>query len=366
MGEKNNAVRIIEYIVNITTITNKWLMWCEGNTPEQAVFVPSIFQMRDAYSHLIKMFGKGMEKSILNSNSSNYNLLFEEEYSVKQLEEAFTHSTRAFYDCADYILLVIKDEIEYNEENDDQMFFDLRSKLLENDTYITKLRSSKAEDMEGNYENIKKWDLFLQLITSSYTFGDIEIELLKVLSEIKTKLNIIEGRFSSDIIKNHCPTFYEDKRIIVELEKMPSDFDAYLKDDGIVSQQVLENSQKWCDDIIEELKDKIKRANQYSATLDGLQKMMANSNVIHKRNNVLKTIWGFVSAIISWMITNILSSTFLFDLSVTLPNQSDSISVTRMNLMLLFPFIVIGAIVFLVGYGIVVGISRLVLKNRKK
>lgn len=295
MGDKKSAAKIIEHIVNITSITNKWLMWCEGNTPDQCVFVPSIFQMRDAYSHLIKIFGYGIDKNIVNSTNDDFISLFNEEYSIKQLEEAFTHSTRAFYDCADYILLVIKQDIDECEENDDKMFLDLRSKLLKNDTYITKLRSAKSEDMDGNYNNIKKWDLFLQLITSSYVFGDIEFELLGISNEIKAKLDIIESNYSPEIIKNHCPSFYEDKKIILELETKPSDFDKYLKDDSVVSNQVLENSEQWCKKIVDDIKEKIAKGKAYSARLDGLQKMMSNSNVIHKRNNILKAIWGFES-----------------------------------------------------------------------
>lgn len=366
MEDKNNAANIIEYIVNITTITNKWLMWCEGNTPDQCIFVPSIFQMRDAYSHLIKLFGKGMENKTINSENDDFTSLFKEEYSIKQLEEAFTHCTRAFYDCADYILLVIKQDIDECEKNDNKMFLDLRNKLLKNETNIAKLRSAKSEDMQGNYDNIKNWDLFLQLITSSYSFGDIEFELLSIYNEVRTKLDIIENKFSSDIIKNHCPSFYEDKKIILELETKPSDFDEYLEDDGIVSAEVLENSEQWCKTIVEDINNRIKKGRAYSAQLDGLQKMMSSSNVIQKRNNILKAVWGFASVIISWITTNLLSSAFLFGLSTTLPEQSQTISSTKLNLFLLFPFIVICIIVFFVGYSIIKLISKGILKYQKK
>lgn len=366
MEEKNSTVKIIEHIVNITSLTNKWLMWCEGNTPDQSVFVPSIFQMRDAYSHIIKLFGKGIDKDIISTNNEDFNALFDEKYSIKQLEEAFAHSTRAFYDCADYILLVIKEDIDECERNDSKMFLNLRSKLLKNDTYITELRSAKSEDMDGNYENIKKWDLFLQLITSSYVFGDIEFELLRLSNEIQTKLDFIENNFLPEIIKNHSPSFYEDKSIILELEAVPEDFDKYLKDDDFIMSQVFENSQEWCNKIVEKLKEKIQKANEYSARLDGLQKIMANSNVIHKRKNLLKAIWGFLSGVISWIVTNLLSSTFLFDFSITLPDQSQTISATKMNLLLLCPFIVIFLLVFVIGYAILNAIFKKRLKKNRK
>ena len=107
-----------------------------------------------------------------------------------------------------------------------------------------------------------------------------------------------------------------------------------MENDDFITSQVLENSQQWCAEIVEKLKEKIKKANEYSAQLDGLQKIMSNSNVIHKRKNLFKTILGFVSGVISWIITNLLSSAFLFDFSVTLPDQSQTISATKMNFLL--------------------------------
>ena len=363
MDEGNNSIKIIEYIVNITSITNKWLMWCEENSPNQSVFVPSIFQMRDAFSHVIKLFGEGMKNEGFTEGNQDLNQLFKEDYSVKQLEEAFTHCTRAFYDCADHILLTIKKDVEESEQNNDKMFLDLRKKLLKNNTYIAHLRSSKSEDMNGNYDNIEKWDSFLQVITSAYVFGDVEFELLRISNEIKTKLNYIESKYPVEIIKNHSPHFYEEKKIIVELETLPSSFAEYLNDDEMLAKEVLENPQNWCSEILEELNDKIEKATVYSAKLDGLQKMMSNSNIVQKRNNILKIVWGFISTIISWVITNFLSSAFVFDYSITLPNDGGSISANKMNLLLLIPFIIICAIVFVVGYFVINAIIKKVLKK---
>jgi len=342
--KQKEAVEIIDYIVNVTSLANKWLMWCESNGPERSVFVPSIFQMRDAYSHIIKLMGNGIENKI-----DDMNLLFNNEYSIKQLEEAFSHCARAFYDCADYILLIVKEEIDQKGKT---TYLDLRSKLLKNDTYINELRSAKSEDIIGSYENIKKWDLFLQLITSSYVFGDFHIELIKAMKEIKTKLTVIENKFSSEIIKNHSPQFYEEKKILIELEELPQGWVDYIRDDSIVSEHVLENSQAWSENIVQELKEKIEKAHEYSAHLDGLQKVMLNSNVIQKRKTILKSVWGVISMCISWIITNFMSSTFMVNLSLDTTNQTQTVVVDRLNLHLLLPFIAVCAIVFLIGCGI--------------
>ncbi len=354
-----NANKIIEKLVNISEITNKWMMWCESNTPDKSVFVPSIFQMRDAYSHMIKLFGKGYETGYLTSDKNDFNALFNDDYSMKQLEEAFTHSTRAFYDCADYILLVIKQELDDCKHEKSPRFIDLRSKLLQNDKYITELRSAKSEDIDGNYENIQKWDLFLQLITSSYSFADYELELLKLRTEIYTKLNLIENKISPEIIKNHEPQFYEKKSILVKLETLPVELQKYIEDDGVVSKQLLENSQDWCNDIVTELKNKIKEAEEYSSFLDGLQKIMANSNNIQKRKSFIKTCWGFLSAGISWGLTNFLSSNMLTQQVINQEGTVESTTVDMFNLKLFIPFILGAMLIFALGLGAIKLISKI-------
>lgn len=353
---------VIENIVRVTAVTNKWMMWCESNSPDKAVFVPTVFQMRDAYSHIIQLFGKGFETGKISTESCDFNQLFHEEYSVKQLEEAFTHATRAFYDCADYILLVIKQDVVQCEENYGPRFVDLRSKLLEHDGYITELRSAKSEDMEGNCENIRKWNLFLQLITSAYVFADFDIELLKIISEIETKLNMIETKFSQEIIKNHDPQFYQNKTKLIELSTRPVELEKYLKDDSVVSEQLLENSQEWCENIVKELSDKIRAAEQYSASLDALQKVMANSNIIQKRRGFFKTGWGFVSTGLSWILTNLLSSQFMTKQVMNSEGQLQTTTVDKLNLQFLIPFLIGTVLIF----GLGVGVFKIISKWHKK
>lgn len=354
----NINISLIEKIVSITAITNKWMMWCEGNTPDKSVFVPSVFQMRDAYSHLIQLLGKGFENGFLKDEEYNFNLLFEHEYSIKQLEEAFTHSTRAFYDCADYILLVIKQDLDEEEKKHGLNYVDLRSKLLKNDSYITELRSSKSEDMDGNYENIKKWDLFLQLITSSYVFADIDIQLMSRIEQIKTKINVIESKFSAEIIKNHDPKFYENKKIILDLEKRPAELEKYFENDGMVSEELLENPQVWCNNIVNQLKEKIENAEKYSASLDALQRIMQNSNTIQKRNGLFNICWGFMSSAISWVIISLLSSRMLVKQVVSEDGQIKTSTVDKLNLQFLIPFVLGSVIIFVLGLGIAKLISK--------
>lgn len=308
MENNNTVAHIISNLVDVSEITNKWLMWCEGNSPDKSVFVPSIFQMRDAFAHILKIFGNGLQNELFTKETNDFNPIFQEEYSKKQLEEAFTHCARAFYDCADYILLIIKQEI--NEDIQSSRFLGLRNKILENDAYISKLRSSKSENMEKSYKNIQDWDLFLQGITSLYIFEDIDIKLINIISETNTRVRSIEEKFSETVIKNHDPKFYEKKLEFLNIDKLPDEIEKYF-DENVLFEELLENSQAWTSNIINEFNTKIKEAEKYNAHLIGLQKVMVYSNKLNKRRSLFKSAWGIISAIFSFIITNIIK-TYLF------------------------------------------------------
>lgn len=61
---------VLEQVINVTEMTNKWMRWCEQSLPSQSVFVPSVFQMRDAYSHVIRMFADGIVEQGLTEGAS--------------------------------------------------------------------------------------------------------------------------------------------------------------------------------------------------------------------------------------------------------------------------------------------------------
>lgn len=359
--EFGNVYKIIKNIVSISEITNKWLMWCEGNLPGQSVFAPSVFQMRDAYAHIVKLLGKGFQNGYLNEDSGDFDAVFNDGYSIKQLEEAFTHTSRAFYDCADYILLSVKNEVENTNPKKGTVFLDLRSKLLKNDSYISELRSSKSEDMAGNYENIKKWNLFLQLITSSYVFADLDLELSIQIESIKTKLNNIENHFTPEIIKNHEPKFYENKKALSNLSKYPDDLETYFSDDTIISKNLLENSSEWATNIANIMSNKIKDAQKYNSNLDALQEIMVNTNKIYKRSNFLKTCWCFISAAISWIITNMLSNRSTIVEVMNNEGNVESVTSKTTDIKFIAVFLLGCLIIYIIG----IGISKIKIKIKK-
>ncbi|MCH5273413.1 MAG: hypothetical protein J1E35_07045 [Lachnospiraceae bacterium] len=365
MDDMYNSVDILDYLVNISFLANKWLMWCESNTPDKSVFVPSIFQMRDAYSHFMALFGKGLEDDNFKSSNKDFNMLFEQKYSLKQLEEAFTHSARAFYDCADYILLTVEQDVAERRKNKEKLFLDLRGKLIDKRDYINKLRSSKSKDMAGSYKNILNWDKYLQVLTSAYIIEDFGIDWHGMINEIKTKINFIESSFSEEMIKNHSPNFYAGKSKLVEIETLPEGLDKYLTIDDYMFNEVIENPTEWCKENIGIIEEKITKAKEYSKELDTLQRMMANTKLISKRNNIIKTVWGFISAFISWFATDILSSVLLHDYTFTSPDQTQSISISKINLFFLFQFVGFCTAIFFIGILIINIVFNRILKKHK-
>lgn len=101
--------QILEQIINVTAMANKWMRWCEQSLPEQSVFVPSVFQMRDAYSHMIMMYAQGIKEQGLAEKEMEECQFDEVEFFrsdivTVQLNEIFNHILRAYFDTADYIV----------------------------------------------------------------------------------------------------------------------------------------------------------------------------------------------------------------------------------------------------------------------
>ena len=311
------------------------------------------------------MFGKGINDGLLSDvNSSDYVSFFSGVDTIKQLEEAFVHSTRAFYDCADYILLTIKQDVDESKKNNIHGFLNLRNQLVENDAYISELRSAKSESMEKTLENINKWDSFLQLITSAYIFKDYDVELREITAKIRLLVNSIEKQFEDSVIKNHDPNFYQNKQFIAELESLAKNFEKRFAKNGELLKDILENPQNWCDDIIDELKEKIQKAHEYESSLETLQSIMKNTGTITKRKSFIKTIIGFASTIVSWVITHFLSSKTLVQQTISTNDEVVSTRVDSLNIGSLLIFLVISFCVFLIGIGIYELILK--LKNSRK
>lgn len=74
MGERDHNkdfYDLLEKVITVDQIANKWLMWGETYLPEQTTYVPSIFQLRDAQSHFIKCLQTGLTSNTLPQMPAN-------------------------------------------------------------------------------------------------------------------------------------------------------------------------------------------------------------------------------------------------------------------------------------------------------
>lgn len=204
--------KIIEALVNSTEITNKWLMWAELELPEQCVYVPSIFQMRDAYAHCNQIFAYGLEHNLFDSEGGSCRL-FEAAETKAQLYETLGHVARAFFDCADYIILKIEDIINHEDQIHKKHYYGIH--VHEYKQLVTKLRKAKSESHHATYHNIMEWDKVLQEITTIYKFSCMVNSSENIVSETLAGIqNIIaetERTHDTETIKNHMEDFYKIK-----------------------------------------------------------------------------------------------------------------------------------------------------------
>jgi len=104
----NDTLWMLEMLINVTELTQKWMMWTEMRSPNQSTYLQSIYQLRDSHSHLVKMFANGFQKKYFDMEGKpDYTGFFDDSDARFQLKEALGHAFRAFFDCADYIHIKI-------------------------------------------------------------------------------------------------------------------------------------------------------------------------------------------------------------------------------------------------------------------
>ena len=119
--DMKDAVILIEKICNVNAMTNKWIMWADRAFHEQSSFSFSIYQLRDAFSHMMSMYTYGFVNRFLNSDNpelkSDWEGFYSDSETYHQLKDTFGHVTRAFFDCADFICVLLSDSALKKEEN---------------------------------------------------------------------------------------------------------------------------------------------------------------------------------------------------------------------------------------------------------
>ena len=139
------SVQLIEMICNASAMTNKWIMWADRAFSEQASYAISIYQLRDAFSHIMSMFTYGFTKEFLHADDSaqidDWEGFYNSTETYNQLRDTFGHVARAFFDCADYIHMMLSSVTLTDDESNVFLsrFLERYSKDVDN------LRIAKSE-----------------------------------------------------------------------------------------------------------------------------------------------------------------------------------------------------------------------------
>ena len=328
-----NTNELLEIIINVTALSEKWLMWSETELPDQAVYVPSIFQMRDAFSHTIKMLA---EASLAKAFVSDKNYFLGND-SHSQLQEIYNHVARSFLDCADHIIVSIQEEARIDREDRALERFAIMYKILNFGRITVELRKNKSDPIEKSYQTIESLDKVLQAITTLYRFASIDTLLQEKQDELRRLYNKIEHMHEVETIKNYDPSFFTDKKDrIIEIErlfktqikeiegsdfdKLPEDLPEYFDDSflqyfeslDIMNMNIVEDICGWQDSAIEQLSAKNKEIDAMIADLSSLDNIMSDTSKTAKVKRIKHVISGFalsfVSAVIAAIINNSISA----------------------------------------------------------
>lgn len=363
---KKNIFQTLEQIINVTSMTNKWMRWCEQKLPEQSVFVPSVFQMRDAYSHMISMYAQGIEEQGLALDEKkecefDEVSFFASEVVEKQFSEIGEHTLRAFFDTADYI---VESLIEIGK-NAPQTYPLLCSILNKYDNAINELRAKKSLPPDKAYLHVQKWDSILQLVTSAYSFADYENIIWNLHSTVCNVALDIEERFEESVIKEYNPKFFEEKMLLSELRELPVEYRKFENDEESFSKQILEDPIEWQQKITDEFNLTKKKLNEQLKKYQMLLEALPSTALIRKTKSGEKKLasisFWVVSTILSTLITTLVGKKLFFTNGTNV--QVDYIFLGKICLLFIAVEVILIMIRFLLGK---IGISLAKRKFKKQ
>ena len=339
-------------IINVTSIANKWLRWCEQNLPDQAVYVPSIFQMRDAYSHIVSMFAQGIEEQGL-SEASDKEVLFDEVAFFKSenveghLAEVTDHSLRAFFDAADYIVESLAEISTNTDEVTEEKYSFLRATLTKFDPIISELRAQKSNVPEIAYQVVEKWDKSLQIITSSYAFSNYEQVLHQRFNEaISLALNI-EQCFDEETIKKYDEQFYKKKAELYDLIELPDKYQLLTSQDASAIEIIVDPT-AWQKEITGEFEAKTNKLTEYREYFQRLLKVMPNTEILRKTKHGNAVTWKVLSFLGSTVISALVTTYVTNKLFITVDPNAGSVILDK-NFVLYFCLIFVMVVLVLLG-----------------
>ena len=294
--EIEDIYNLLDIIVNVEGLTNKWLMWSETFLPDQAVFVPSIFQLRDATSHFVTMFSKGLENDYfpknLNSTSKCVDFFTNSE-TAYQLHEAFSHIKRAFYDCADYIVVSTDNAMDQIETAEGSYAFHRKMAAYRDE--IAQVRQKKSESVDESYKTLEKWDSILSAISTIFISIEQETKIAVMLESANNQISLIRRKYDSELIERYDSDFPE---MAQKLEYIPEQVEKYKLNAAMESEEIINDPQGWkiqqdnnMDHIMKELSALICNLDHLNAAL----KKASEDEKPHKIKRFFYSVLGWVS-----------------------------------------------------------------------
>lgn len=295
IDEIEDIYNLLDIIVNVEGLTNKWLMWSETFLPDQKVFVPSIFQLRDATSHFVTMFSKGLENDYFPKNLNGASKcvdFFTNSETAYQLHEAFSHVKRAFYDCADYIVFSTDNAMDQIETAVGS--YEFHRKMAAYRDEIARVRQKKSESTDESYKTIEKWDSILSAISTIFISIEQETKIAAMLENANNQISLIRRKYDSELIERYDSDFPE---IAQKLEYIPDQMEKYKLSAAMESEEIIRDPQGWkmqqdnnMDRIMKELSVLICSLNHLSAVL----KKASEDETPHKIKKFLYSVLGWV------------------------------------------------------------------------
>lgn len=303
---------LITQLVNASLKANKWAMWIEMHLPKQATYVPAIYQVRDAYFHLIRLyagFSEGLSEEDAPQNLHDYMLTAD---ASAQLREAMRHIARGFFDTADYIVLHLR--LQKRSKKAYREYLTLNQKLGTLSQDILRLRDNRSDLVENHYANIEKWDGILEALTTAFVFCDRTIALKDLSEDILRDMFMIEAQYSQETIAERYPDYYVRKSEIHSLViSTPTGFTQYIEELAADSRNALLPAQ-WIEANNARLDEQKKELETFRADLHNIVAIFNSAAIASQHQSTQKRVsdivfnlfTGGVGATFTWIINNLL------------------------------------------------------------
>ena len=343
----NNIVQLIENICNANAMANTWMMWAERALPDQRTYSISVYQQRDAFSHIATMFANGFSDGYLSveEGKQDFNGFFADSQVEKQLDDTYAHVTRAFFDCADFIFMHLRDVCKIDPERYRFLSFCLNRYSKEVDA----LRRSKSESDSDIFKRMEHWDSLLHAFSVAYELAEFHAQLLNTHNRVLAILSRIETEYSRDLIIRCCPKFFEEStNIQTQNKQFLSEFDVLFAEEGKLLPETpvspSDISRSWADKI-----EAIIRENEtYLVKCNSLYDSMKIHDDVENRKSTRDSISKMISSVVAPLAAIVVGGAFNL-LSKPVDSTQQGVSIVAF---------VIGFVVFIAGQIIAIFVGR--------